>query len=169
MTSIPAPHIGLGVTHYAWSSSPLRRYVDLVNQWQLTAVLAGGRPPFGAKSEMLLASIAAFDAAYTAYADFQDNLERYWCLQWLVQQGHVGSDKLLSAVVLREGLVRLENLPLVTAVAGLPALPRGARVNLRITSVDDWQLSLEAAFAGVIEQPVAEVAPETEDVAENSD
>ena len=26
-------HEGLGVSCYAWMSSPLRRYVDLVNQW----------------------------------------------------------------------------------------------------------------------------------------
>ena len=172
MTSVPAPHIGLGVTHYAWSSSPLRRYVDLVNQWQLAAVLSGNRPPFGAKSEMLLASIAAFDAAYMAYADFQDSLERYWSLQWLVQQGYVASGKALAATVLREGLVRLDHLPLVSNVAGLPALARGARVDLHINAVDPWSLTLEAAFAGIIsvpeEMPVAG-DEENPDNGENSD
>ena len=29
------PHAGIGVACYAWSTSPLRRYTDLVNQWQL--------------------------------------------------------------------------------------------------------------------------------------
>ncbi len=129
MTSVPAPHIGLGVSHYAWSSSPLRRYVDLVNQWQLTALLAGARPPFAARSEMLLGSIAAFDAAYTAYAEFQDSLERYWCLKYLEQQGLLGADRPLEGALLRDGIVRVDGLPLVTAVAGLPALPRGARGN----------------------------------------
>jgi exoribonuclease-2 len=172
MTSIPAPHIGLGVTHYAWSSSPLRRYVDLVNQWQLAAVLSGERPPFGAKSEMLLASIAAFDAAYMAYADFQDNLERYWSLQWLAQQGYVASGKVIGATVLREGLVRLDHLPLVSNVAGLPALDRGARVELHINAIDLWALSLAAAFAGIIEGVAAPVVVEGEesgDAVENSD
>jgi len=189
MTSVPAPHIGLGVSHYAWSSSPLRRYVDLVNQWQLTAVLSGGRPPFGARSEMLLASIAAFDAAYTAYADFQDSLERYWCLQWLIQHGLVGTESgggqgagqgneptagpTLGATVVREGLVRFDHLPLVAPVAGLPALPRGARVELRVRAVDEWALTVDALFAGVIAAPaVAEeenTLPEDADLIENSD
>ena len=31
------PHEGIGVEHYAWCTSPLRRYVDLVNQRQLLA------------------------------------------------------------------------------------------------------------------------------------
>jgi exoribonuclease-2 len=171
MTSVPAPHIGLGVTHYAWSSSPLRRYVDLVNQWQLTAVLSGGKPPFGAKSEMLLASIAAFDAAYMAYAQFQESLERYWCLQWLAQQGYVDAGKTIGATVLRETLVRLDHLPLVTHVAGLPALERGARIEVAVKSIDPWALALEGQFAGIISPAGAEVALEGEenpDETENS-
>jgi exoribonuclease-2 len=172
MTSVPAPHIGLGVSHYAWSSSPLRRYVDLVNQWQLAAVLSGGKPPFGARSEMLLAAIAAFDAAYTGYADFQDSLERYWCLKWLEQEGRVGSGQEMPATVLRDGIVRLNGLPLVVSVAALPALPRGAKVSLQVRAVDLWQLSADTAFAGVIEAapPAAlETVEEAADLSENSD
>lgn len=170
MTSVPAPHIGLGVSHYAWSSSPLRRYVDLVNQWQLTAVLAGAKPPFSARSEMLLGSIAAFDAAYTAYAEFQDTLERYWCLKFMQQQGMVGTEaKPLEGAVLRDGIVRVDNLPLITPVAGLPALPRGARVTLTVRSVDLWQLTADILFTGVLEQAPAEALAETEDLVENPD
>jgi len=171
MTSIPAPHIGLGVSHYAWSSSPLRRYVDLVNQWQLSAVLSGAKPPFGAKSEMLLASIAAFDAAYTGYADFQETLERYWCLKWLEQEGRIGAAP-MSATVLRDGIVRLDGLPLVVNVAALPVLPRGAKVSVQVRAIDLWQLSVDAGFAGVIEEAPVETLPEGEeaaDLAENSD
>jgi exoribonuclease-2 len=35
MSTVAAAHEGLGVECYAWSSSPLRRYCDLLNQWQL--------------------------------------------------------------------------------------------------------------------------------------
>ena len=38
-----APHAGLGVKSYAWSTSPLRRYTDLVNQWQIIAGARHGR------------------------------------------------------------------------------------------------------------------------------
>ena len=31
------PHAGIGVKSYAWATSPLRRYTDLVNQWQIIA------------------------------------------------------------------------------------------------------------------------------------
>ncbi|MFT5934090.1 MAG: exoribonuclease-2, partial [Hydrogenophaga sp.] len=37
------PHAGIGVPAYAWSTSPLRRYVDLVNQWQIIACVRHGK------------------------------------------------------------------------------------------------------------------------------
>jgi exoribonuclease-2 len=177
MTSAPAPHIGLGVTHYAWSSSPLRRYVDLVNQWQLIAVLPKGEgeaattPPFAAKSEMLLSAIAAFDAAYTAYAEFQDTMERYWCMRWLVQEGRVRPDDASGALpgtVMRDGVVRLDELPLRLSVAGLPALPQGARVAVQVRAVDEWRLAIDAAFAGVIDVPAAAAEPAGTNVSADS-
>jgi exoribonuclease-2 len=120
---------------------------------------------------MLLGSIAAFDAAYTAYAEFQESLERYWCLKYMQQQGIVGGEetKTLEGAVLRDGIVRVDNLPLITPVAGLPALPRGARVSLTVRSVDLWQLSADILFTGVLAEAPPEALAETEDLAENSD
>ena len=128
----PEPHEGLGVSCYAWMSSPLRRYVDLVNQWQLLAVLGGRRPPFARNSDALLAALQAFEATYTRYDEHQRAMETYWSLRWLLQE-RLSS---IEAVVLRENLVRLEGLPLVTRVPSLPPLEPGARVRLAIEAVD---------------------------------
>jgi len=128
----PEPHEGLGVACYAWMSSPLRRYVDLVNQWQLVAALAGQRAPFARNSERLLGAMRAFELTAARLDEHQRTLESYWCLRWIEQEGRPD----LSAVVMRENLARFERLPLVVRVPSLPELAPGTRVRLEIESVD---------------------------------
>ena len=77
---------------YAWSTSPLRRYTDLVNQWQIIAAARHGRTaalaaPFKPKDAELFSIISGFDAAYAAYNAHQAGMERFWTLKYLQQQG----------------------------------------------------------------------------------
>lgn len=132
MSTVAAPHEGLGVECYAWSSSPLRRHCDLINQWQLIAALREETPPFTAKSAEFLAALRDFELTYAAYAEFQRGMERYWCLRWLLQE----DEREPAAVVLKENLVRLERIPLVLRVMGLPTQERGARLRLAVDNVD---------------------------------
>jgi len=146
MTTAAAPHEGLGVDCYAWSSSPLRRYVDLVNQWQLIAHLQGDKPPFTAKSAEFLAALRDFELTYAAYAEFQRGMERYWCLRWLRQE----RESVVAARVLRESLVRLEPLPLVLRVPSLPALDRNVRVRLAIEDIDLLDTECRARYVELL-------------------
>ncbi|MBI4740447.1 MAG: RNB domain-containing ribonuclease [Betaproteobacteria bacterium] len=147
MTTSPQPHEGLGVKQYAWSSSPLRRYVDLVNQWQLIACLGGDVPHFGAKggrgADALFAAMRDFDVTYTAYAEFQRGMERYWCLRWLQQEGMSS----IGATVRREDLLKLDHLPLFQRVPSVPELKPGQRVRLTIESIDTLTLELSCRYA----------------------
>jgi exoribonuclease-2 len=141
----PAPHAGMGVAQYTWATSPLRRYVDLVNQWQIVACARHGRTaalaaPFKPRDASLFSVISAFDAAYGAYADFQHGIERYWAMQWLQQQGITE----LDASVMKDGLVRAEALPLVFRALGCETLPRGTLVRVRITGCDALTLEVHA-------------------------
>ena len=149
----PEPHEGLGVSCYAWMSSPLRRYVDLVNQWQLIAALQGRRAPFARNSEALLTALRAFEVTYARYDDHQRAMESYWSLRWLLQENVQAP----AGVVLRENLVRLEGLPLVVRVPSAPELGPGTRVRLEVKSIDLLERSLGCVYretltgAGVVE------------------
>ena len=142
----PEPHEGLGVSCYAWMSSPLRRYVDLVNQWQLVAAVGGARAPFARNSEGLLTALRAFEVTYARYDEHQRTMEDYWCLRWLLQERLVSTE----AVVLRDNLVRLEGLPLVARVASLPELGAGTRVRLEIKGVDLLDRSVALVYREVV-------------------
>ena len=162
MTTAAAPHEGLGVDCYAWSSSPLRRYVDLVNQWQLIAWLQGNAPTFPPKSAELIAAMRDFELTYAAYAEFQRGMERYWCLRWLRQAGHPS----MSARVLRESLVRLENIPLIFKVPSMPTLPPGTRVQLAIDSTDLIDVDVRATYQETLPATGNEAPVEEEDIPE---
>lgn len=141
------PHAGIGVKAYAWSTSPLRRYTDLVNQWQIIACARHGKTaalaaPFKPKDAELFSIISMFDAAYSAYNGHQAAMERFWTLRYLQQNGI--SD--LVANVVRDGpdglLVRAEQLPLVLPALGAQGLARGARVRVQLGSIDEIALDV---------------------------
>jgi exoribonuclease-2 len=140
MSTQALEHEGIGVPQYIWSTSPLRRYVDLVNQRQLIAVLTGERPPYGPKDASIFSIITAFESRHAAYQEFQQRMERLWCLRWLAQE-HIRS---AAAVVVREDVVRLVNAPLYFKVPGLPALPPGRPVEVDIEDFDEIDLSVTA-------------------------
>ena len=154
MGTRPAPHAGMGVAQYTWATSPLRRYVDLVNQWQIIACTRHGRSaalvaPFKPRDTALFAIISGFDAAYSAYNGYQSAIERYWTLQYLEQNGI----KELDAAVMAGGLVRADALPLVFRALGADGLPRNARVRVRINGCDLLTLDLHASVAARIDDP----------------
>lgn len=144
MSTRPGEHQGLGLTHYLWASSPLRRYSDLVNQRQLLAVLGGERPPYADNDADLFAALADFEATYAQYAEFQDRMEQYWCLRWLLQEKITE----IPARVIRDNLVRFDRVPLVHRLADLPPSPPDSLVTVAITRVDLLGAVLECRVAG---------------------
>ncbi|MGI4847464.1 MAG: ribonuclease catalytic domain-containing protein [Janthinobacterium lividum] len=145
MVTHAAPHQGLGVDQYAWSTSPLRRYTDLVNQWQILACVGNGVAaplvaPFKPRDAGLFAIVSAFDAAYAAYNEFQTSMERYWCLRWLAQEGV----RQVEAVVLKDEILRLVDIPLVVKLPGMISVARGTQVKLDLLHLDEIDLTVDA-------------------------
>ena len=151
------PHAGIGVPCYAWSTSPLRRYTDLVNQWQIIACAQHGNTaalaaPFKPKDIDLFSIISAFEAAYSSYNGYQSSMERFWTLQYL-QQNAVEE---VEATVFKsfEGeppMARADNLPLVLPVIGSGNLARGTRVLLSISGIDNISLDVHGQFIEVLQ------------------
>jgi exoribonuclease II len=159
------PHAGIGVPSYAWSTSPLRRYTDMVNQWQIIACARHGSTaalaaPFKPKDAELFAIISSFDAAYTAYNGFQNGMERYWTLQY-VKQRHISE---IVGVVFKEGMVRADDIPLVLPVLGTMDVPRGTKVRVKLGEIDEITLDISGTL---IER--LDAAPVADDSAEEDD
>lgn len=134
MSTQSEPHIGMGVQHYGWFTSPLRRAADYINQKQLISLIDDTAEPLYQKSDAaLFAALRDFDTAYADYADFQRQMEAYWSLVYLQQQGISE----LTATILKEDLVRIEGLPLTTRATGIPfdALPKSQAL-FKITELD---------------------------------
>ena len=163
MTTRAEPHQGLGVAQYAWSTSPLRRAVDLINQRQIISVAQNIAPAYPPNSEALTTHMRNFELTFQAYSEFQSRMERYCCLQYLIQE----DAQIVHATVWRENLVRLDNLPYMTKVYGLPELKSGTRVSLQIQEVDTLLIELRTKFIEVLDEAVATVAETINDDNEN--
>ena len=151
------PHAGIGVKSYAWSTSPLRRYTDLVNQWQIIACVRHGKTaalvaPFKPKDADLFSIISAFDTAYSAYNGYQGAMERFWTLRYLQQHG---IDELVASVF-KEGMVRADELPLVLPVMGAQGLPRNAKVRVRLGDMDLITLDVHGTVVERLDAPPLE-------------
>ena len=153
MSTKSEPHIGMGVQHYGWFTSPLRRAADYINQKQLLSLIDDTAEPLFQQSDAeLFAALRDFDTAYAAYADFQRQMEAYWSLVYLQQQG----TSELTATILKEDLVRIEGLPLVTRATGIPfdALPK-TQVLLKITELDPEKQFIALNYVKAVAPAVA--------------
>jgi exoribonuclease II len=146
MTTEALPHQGLGVAQYTWCTSPLRRAVDLVNQRQLMALLNQQEAPYPRDGDALKTIIRDFDQTYQSYSDFQTRMERYWCLQYLIQEQLTE----VTAMVWRENLVRIDGMFFITKVPSLPELKVGTKVALEIKHIDTLLIELHCKFKQVI-------------------
>ena len=144
------PHAGIGVPSYAWSTSPLRRYTDMVNQWQIIACIKHGKTaalaaPFKPKDADLFSIISNFDNTYTAYNQYQNGMERYWTLKYL-QQNNITE---LNATLFKENMVRADDLPLVLPVIGANNLERGSKVTVKLGDINLMTLDISGTILDV--------------------
>lgn len=158
------PHAGIGVPSYAWSTSPLRRYTDLVNQWQIIACARHGQTaalaaPFKPKDSDLFAIISGFDAAYSTYNGYQGAMERFWTLRYVQQRGLSE----LTASLFKDNLARADDIPLVLPVMGAQGLPRGAKLRVKLGEVDLITLDVNGTLLERLDTPELPADADDED------
>jgi exoribonuclease-2 len=149
----------------------LRRYTDLVNQWQLVSCVRNGATaalaaPFKPKDASLMSIVSSFEDAYSAYNTHQGTMERYWTLVHL-QQNHIQE---VDATVIKAfpgepPVVRAVSLPLVMGLQSAPALERGALVRVRIGQIDPMALDVTATYVCLLETPTVPEEDNTEEEA----
>jgi exoribonuclease II len=144
------PHAGIGVPSYAWSTSPLRRYTDMVNQWQIISCIKNGKTaplvaPFKPKDADLFSIISNFDNTYSAYNQYQNGMERYWTLKYL-QQNNISE---INATLFKENMVRADDLPLVLPVIGANNLERGTKVTIKLGDINLMTLDISGSVTDI--------------------
>lgn len=130
----PDRHFGLGLSAYAPSSSPIRRYGDLLNQRQIAAALKGGQPPY--QREQLEELLAGLARAERTSRSLERKVSRLFALRYLI----TSRKKTHQAAILQE----TKNGYLVETVpecfrgilqTGEPRTP-GSILNVLISKVD---------------------------------
>lgn len=128
----PGPHSGLGCSVYMQVTSPIRRFVDLLCQWQLRHARQHQQPLFS--EEQLMSWATQIELRQRSYARTEREIERYWKLRYLGQ--HLG--EIFAGRVRRElnqrVEVELEELGLVCQLPG--TRPKGTQLGVEVLQVD---------------------------------
>lgn len=136
----PEPHFGLGLERYARSTSPLRRYADLLVHQQLRAFVGGGEPM---SREIMAERIAGIDAnsGRIRRAERQSNL--HWKLVYLQRHPDWQGEAIVAALEQRKAVLVIPELAMEVKVRlhDRFALDESVTLGLRevdLTTQDAW-------------------------------
>lgn len=135
-STTPGGHATLGLSCYAQVTSPIRRYLDLVNQRQLTAFLRGEALPY--TTDEIEAVIQETASALQASRVMSRDTHRFWILKYLKRKANK-KETILGVVVRNDGpqyQIELEEVFIPVLVKSQHKLKRGDNVELNIQKVD---------------------------------
>lgn len=114
----PKPHSGVGAEYYTTVTSPIRRFLDLLIQLQLTSVLSGKGPSLTLSDFREYSGDIMF--AQGRANKVSNERKRYWLLRYLAREVGVGGE--LEALVLEIQPRRIQVVLTGTLLTGdLPA------------------------------------------------
>ncbi|MCX8514319.1 MAG: RNB domain-containing ribonuclease [Burkholderiales bacterium] len=140
MTLNPDSHTGLNVEYYTWATSPIRRATDYINQKQIISMIKNDKNFYTATNHVLLSVVEEFDVKYAKYIEFQNKMERYWSLRFLLQQNITQ----ISATIAYKQIAQLDGVPLTVDLSNLTNFkPKGTIVQLKIFNINLVLLTFE--------------------------
>ncbi|RMF03424.1 MAG: RNB domain-containing ribonuclease, partial [Chloroflexi bacterium] len=141
LSSTPAPHAGLGLEIYAQSTSPLRRYADLVVHQQLRAHISGAPPLDEAE---VLARVGAAESVTGSVRQAERLANKHWTLVYLLQNPGWQGEGVLVEHDGRRGRVLIPELDLETRMTVSQKLQLDDSIPLQLSAVNLPEL--EARF-----------------------
>ncbi len=126
-------HFGLGLDYYARTTSPLRRYMDLVVHQQLRAFVTGATPLDKEKVTERVAEAGAVGGIIRR-AERLSNL--HWKLIWLKEQEHWQGEAVILALEERKAVVMIPQLALETRIRRTEDMQLDQTVKLQVQEVD---------------------------------
>jgi exoribonuclease-2 len=136
VTTSAAPHATLGLDAYAQVTSPIRRYLDLVNQRQISAAVRGQEPPYTA--QQLQELISGTQDALRRSMQVTRETRRFWLLKYL-QRKQKRQEKIQGTVLrtdMKNPMVELEEIYIPVLIKKSASLQQGDELLLEISAVD---------------------------------
>jgi exoribonuclease II len=140
----PGKHGGLGVSPYVQSTSPLRRYLDLVTQRQLAGFLSGNDLAYS-EEELSRVGEGNVDRLRTI-GRMERQRERYWLCQFLTALRGQQFDALVLDAWSSTAKVEVVDFAWQTDVRMARPLTPGDSISVRLTRVDEWDLDIGFAL-----------------------
>ena len=132
----PGLHGGLGVEPYCQITSPLRRFIDLVSQRQLVAIIGNEAPPYS--FEALTALCPEIEERLRLIGNLERRRERYWIFHHLSRHKGQVFDGLVLDVWDQRARVEVLDYALQIDVRLLSPVRAGDRISARLTRIDPW-------------------------------
>ncbi len=147
ITTEPGLHSSLGINPYTHATSPIRRYLDLAMQRQLSRALSGGEPLYTQNELQELAMTV--EPVVRAGFKVRQARQRYWLLQWLQERKSEVQPSVVMERQARRWQLLLTDIMMLTSIPAqaAPSLEPGQEVGILIERIDPFHDILRVKLA----------------------
>ena len=132
----PGLHGGLGVEPYCQTTSPLRRFIDLVSQRQLVAIIDNRSLPYSVDDLTTLCPY--IEERLRLINRLEQRRERYWIFHHLSQYRGQTFDALVLNTWDHRARIEILDYALQVDMRLSGQISAGKRISVRLTRVDPW-------------------------------